>query len=82
MVDLFFCLGCEQGQSPEQQNVTPLCCRLQVTLAPAPTLQFIPNPELDGLEFVDGLDGLIRHIRGHGFYGGIRLLQARRRRSH
>lgn len=49
---------------------------LQVTLAPSPTLRFLPNPKCDALEFDGGLEAFGRHVRGCGFYGGIRLLQA------
>lgn len=54
----------------------PVCTGLlQVSLTPSPTLRFLPNPECDALEF-DSLEAFGRHVRGCGFYGGIRLLQA------
>lgn len=48
----------------------------QVTLTPSATLTFVPNPECDPWEF-QGPDAFVQHIRGCGFYGGVRLLQAR-----
>ncbi|PRW58585.1 glucuronokinase 1 isoform A [Chlorella sorokiniana] len=47
----------------------------EVTLTPSATLAFMPNPECDPLEFQSPA-AFVGHIRGCGFYGGIRLLQA------
>lgn len=37
-------------------------------------LAFVPNPACDPWEFA-GPDAFVQHIRGCGFYGGVRLLQ-------
>lgn len=48
----------------------------QVTLVPSETISFIPNPESDPEAF-GSLDRLAEHIRGHGYYGGVRILMVR-----
>lgn len=52
---------------------------MQVTLAPSAKLRFLPNPECDPLEF-GSLAACASHIRGCGYYGGLRLLQAMAKR--
>lgn len=56
-----------------QHTISPL----QVTLTPAPAISFQPNPACDPTAF-EGPDALVAHLRGCGFYGGVRLMQVRR----
>lgn len=48
----------------------------EVLLTPsASTVQFVPNPDGDRMTFPT-VNAFARHIEGHGFYGGLRLLMA------
>ena len=51
------------------------CHRSQVMLTPSPTLRLQRNPECDASQF-DSLGSVARHLRGWGYNGGVRLLQA------
>jgi hypothetical protein len=66
---------CGACRRPPPYAHSTVCRRSQVTLTPSPTLRFLPNPECDASEF-DSLRSLTRHLRGWGFNGGMRLLQA------
>lgn len=46
----------------------------KVKLVPSERVVFVPNPELDPLEF-SSLDTLSTQLRSKGYYGGIRLLK-------
>ncbi|KAK3234438.1 hypothetical protein CYMTET_55309 [Cymbomonas tetramitiformis] len=47
----------------------------EVTLTPSSQIRFLPHPEHDPQEF-DSLVALATRVKTHGYYGGIRLLQA------
>eukprot|EP00239_Pterosperma_sp_CCMP1384_P003867 CAMPEP_0197844330 /NCGR_PEP_ID=MMETSP1438-20131217/1313_1 /TAXON_ID=1461541 /ORGANISM="Pterosperma sp., Strain CCMP1384" /LENGTH=369 /DNA_ID=CAMNT_0043455057 /DNA_START=85 /DNA_END=1194 /DNA_ORIENTATION=+ len=47
----------------------------EVTLTPARKVELIPNPECDPSQF-DSLASFAERIKVHGYYGGVRLLQA------
>lgn len=49
--------------------------RLQVTLAPSSSVQFLPNPESDPVSF-PSLSDFVHHVAGSGYYGGQRLMLA------
>ena len=48
--------------------------RAEATCRESPTLKIVPRP-YDGLEF-NHIDDLLRNIRLHGYYGGVRLIKA------
>lgn len=46
----------------------------EVTLTPSDSVTFIPNPDSDPYKFAS-LDALTQHVKGCGYYGGVRIMK-------
>jgi glucuronokinase len=71
--------GCHAGNPSDGYGGKVLSVSLanfyaEVELRPSDTLHFLPNSKGDPDSFVD-LKAFKRHIDGHGYYGGIRILK-------